>query len=671
VSYISAASDDYPILVSIVGVLLLLQTIAIFVLARRLFRHKQLQRELSDSETRFRMVFESSREALGVFVEKKLSFVNPAWTRTFGYKHENQIVGASMATFVHPVFHPMIEALDSSPTTVALTDPAPHHFIGVRPDGQEFEAELSRSFFRWKSDTHHLVVVRDVTVSRRTAAALQETQRQRDLALEAGGMGTWHWDRRTNLAAWSPTQEALFGMRPGTYDGSEQMFLARVQMDDRQRVRDCVQRSAETEEEYKQEYRVILPDGSERWIAAQGRSVLNEDGELVALTGVSWDLTEKRLAQMALERSEAELRLIMDSTPALLGYVDQDYRFLRNNKAFEDWFGVPVDHLKGRAIEEVFGWNVAEVPKPDPQVIAAGTSVTVGTYVMKPGLGRRHVDITYTPHLSRVGRIEGLVVLGVDVTERKQTEEALNRQADELARSNADLQQFAYVTSHDLQEPLRMIVAYSQLLSARYTGKLDADADEFLLYLTDAGSRMSAMIRDLLSYSRVTNAESIAATGVDMNVAVERALGNLQMSIEACNANVTFDKLPTIKGNPVQMVQVYQNLIGNAIKYRSEAQPHIHLSAQTAPEGWIFGVRDNGIGIAPEYQERVFGLFKRLHGRDVPGTGIGLAISRKIVERHGGKMWVESGEGKGSTFFFLIPDSQPTDSQKKNASVSN
>lgn len=225
-----------------------------------------------------------------------------------------------------------------------------------------------------------------------------------------------------------------------------------------------------------------------------------------------------------------------------------------------------------------------------------------------------------------------------------------------LKASNAELEQFAYVASHDMQEPLRMIRSYLEMLSRRYKGQLDSDADEFIGYAVDGVDRLQRMIDDLLALSRVgTKGEPFRR--IDCNVVLNEIISNLKVAIETNDAIITSDRLPTVIGDELQLSQLFQNLLGNAMKFRSEAAPKIHVSAERRPGEWVFSVRDNGIGIDPQHFERVFVVFQRLHSRDkYPGTGIGLAICRKIAERHGGRIWVESQPGKGSTFYFSIPD---------------
>jgi len=264
------------------------------------------------------------------------------------------------------------------------------------------------------------------------------------------------------------------------------------------------------------------------------------------------------------------------------------------------------------------------------------------------------VDYLSTPIFER-GELIGAVVSFRDVTERQQAEHALADKARELARSNTELEQFAYVASHDLQEPLRMVSSYTQLLARRYKGKLGSDADEFIGYAVDGATRMQRLIQDLLAYSRVgTKGRDFEPT--DCEGLLDRVLGDLKVAIKESGAVVTHDPLPTVTADGTQLGQLLQNLIGNAIKFRNQEPPLVHVSSKRDGKEWILSVRDNGIGIDHQYAERIFVIFQRLHKREeYQGTGIGLAVCKKIVERHGGRIWVESNSDKGATFYFTLP----------------
>jgi len=266
------------------------------------------------------------------------------------------------------------------------------------------------------------------------------------------------------------------------------------------------------------------------------------------------------------------------------------------------------------------------------------------------------------------GEMVGLLWLLRDITARKQAEDRLHASNAELERrvqgrtaalqqSNENLQQFAYVASHDLQEPLRMVSSFMQLLAQRYQGKLDADADEFIGYALEGAQRMQTLIEDLLVYARVDgDRQEQAFAETDCETILERTLRVLQKAIRESGIAVTHEPLPTVRGDAVQLGQVLQNLLSNAIKFRSAEPPRVHISARQEETHWLFSVRDNGIGLDPQHAERIFVIFQRLHPRGAyPGTGVGLAICKKIVERHSGRIWVESRPGEGATFCFTLP----------------
>jgi PAS domain S-box-containing protein len=248
------------------------------------------------------------------------------------------------------------------------------------------------------------------------------------------------------------------------------------------------------------------------------------------------------------------------------------------------------------------------------------------------------------------------IELQLEIAERKRAESRLAHQAEELARSNADLEQFAYSASHDLQEPLRNISIYSEWLRRRYGGRLDRDADQFIQILNEGAQRMIEMVRDLLAYTDAAKASQAANEEVDANATLAKSIENLEAIIRDNEATVTNDPLPCVAMGEIHLQQVFQNLISNAIKYRSDEPPRVHISASNSGGCWRFSVQDHGIGIEPQYQQQIFGIFKRLHGREkYSGSGIGLALCKRIVERYGGKIWVESEANQGATFLFTVP----------------
>jgi light-regulated signal transduction histidine kinase (bacteriophytochrome) len=241
-----------------------------------------------------------------------------------------------------------------------------------------------------------------------------------------------------------------------------------------------------------------------------------------------------------------------------------------------------------------------------------------------------------------------------DVTQRRLSEQSLQQKSEELERSNRELEQLAYVASHDLQEPLRVVTSNVQLLARRYEDRLDKDGNEFIGFALEGASRMKSLLADLFAYSQISSQGKKLAP-VSLDDVVGRVIDNLHLMIDTFGATITHDALPVVIGDDLQLLQLFQSLIGNSIKFRSHEPPRIHIGARPVGERWLFFVRDNGIGIDPQYTERVFVLFQRLHSLEkYPGTGVGLAIARRIIERHGGRIWVDSEPGKGATFYFNL-----------------
>ncbi len=418
----------------------------------------------------------------------------------------------------------------------------------------------------------------------------------------------------------------------------------------------------------------LLPDEGQRWIKAFGT---------VALTGVPTqfeeyspglkkhyevfayspsprqfavifkDISERRLAEEALRQSEERFKVIASSTPDHLFIQDRELRY---TFVINPQLGLRVEDMLGKTDHVLLaGEDADRLTTIKKRVLETGETVHLETAVT-PLRGERQVfDGFYVPRLDAEGRIDGLIGYFRNITERKQAEEALRHMTDELARSNKDLEQYAYVISHDLKEPLRMVTGFTGLLKERYKGRLDAKAHEYISHASDAALRMQALIDDLLAYSRAGRGKVSEPT--DVADVLNETLKNLAISIAESRAVITHDPLPTIESNPTELILVFQNLISNALKFRSDRGPEVHIGCRRREGGWLFTVRDNGIGIDTQFIDRIFMIFQRLHTREeYPGTGIGLAICRKIVERHGGRIWVESSPGTGSTFCFTIPD---------------
>ncbi len=354
------------------------------------------------------------------------------------------------------------------------------------------------------------------------------------------------------------------------------------------------------------------------------------------------------------ERLAKEWEQTFNTVPDAIAILDRQHRIVRVNRAMGERLAVkPEDCVGLPCYGCVHGMDAPPAFCPHALLLADGKEHTAE--VREERLGGDFL-VTTTPLRDAEGGVIGSVHVARDITAYKKAEEKLRQASEELARSNKDLEQFAYVASHDLQEPLRMVAGYLDLLRERYQGRLDDKADKYIAYAVDGAERMSTLIRDLLAYSRV-NTRSEELQPLDSEHALDFALRSLTSAIKESGAAITHDPLPIVRADKTQLGQLFQNLIGNAIKFRCpERPPQIHISVSQEEGHWLFGVRDNGIGFKQEYEDKLFLVFQRLHsGGKYPGTGIGLAICKRIVERHGGRIWAASEPGQGSTFSFTIP----------------
>lgn len=640
-----------------------------------------------------------------------------------------------------------------------------------------------------------------------------------ELALESGQLGPWEWNIQEGVVKWSPAIERMHGIPVGSFDGTFEAYKRDIHPEDVARVLAELQVALQRKTEHHLLYRIIRPDGETRWLEANGRFVLDKNGEVQRLIGVCRDVTERKSAEEANARAELgrSMAEIIDGISDPFSVMDRELRVVFCNHASAKLLGTTPDTLVGKTPGEIIsGIEDSSFVRAYRKVLETQTPLSmedyfapldrwyeVSIYPLRDGLATYSRDVTerkrvellrarltrheklraevsaalanerdtqkmlsrccellvgqlgvsfarvwtadnegkalllqasagkYThidgphavvpigkfkigriaeerlPHLTndvqhdpRVGnpewaKREGMVafagyplvvddqlvgVMAMFATEplpeetlhalggvadtiaqgvvRRRAELELQDRARDLQRSNADLEQFAYVASHDLQEPLRMVSSYVQLLSRRYKGRLDADADEFIAFAVEGATRMQRLINDLLSYSRVGRRGRDFGP-VRMDAVAEAAKQNLAAAIFESGAEVTVEALPEVVGDEGQLTQLLQNLMGNGIKFRGREPPCVHVSGRREGSEIVFSVRDNGIGIEKQYFERVFVIFQRLNPREqFPGTGIGLALSKKIVERHGGRIWLDSAPGAGSTVFFSLPMNQ-------------
>ncbi len=386
---------------------------------------------------------------------------------------------------------------------------------------------------------------------------------------------------------------------------------------------------------------------------------------MALMAWIGWQLVESFATAQQLRidsclRQVAEdaatfFRSMVDYVPIGISRTDLGGHFVYVNEHFCQMFGTSADDLLGKSEEEMIPLfattksgitNRRAIDRDEPEERIE--QLTIGGQ-------EQFVKVIRTAVKDAQGRVVGIQSLLLDVTELKRAQGVLERHAHNLERSNLDLQQFAYVASHDLQEPLRAVSSYCQLMEKHYSAQLDERAIRWLQFVVNGAQRMQTLVRDLLTYARIDNKAESWIT-VDSYAVCRLAIDNLSQAIAESGARITVGKLPIVWADGTQLEALFQNLIGNAVKFRSERSPRVTIAAKQFESDWLFSVRDNGIGIKPEFQDRIFEIFKRLQSQEqFPGTGIGLAICKRIVERYGGKIWVESQFGQGSTFYFTLP----------------
>ncbi|MFA4985922.1 MAG: PAS domain S-box protein [Candidatus Brocadiia bacterium] len=406
--------------------------------------------------------------------------------------------------------------------------------------------------------------------------------------------------------------------------------------------------------------RYVHKNGSLIWADVSVALLRDSAGNPLYFAKTIVDITQRKQAEDALRETNEYLENLFNYANAPIIVWDPRFRITRFNRAFES--------LTGRSAAEVIGQSI-EILFPPEEVQTSMDLIRrtlTGEHWETVEIGILHLDgsvRTVIWNSASVCAADGTspvatIAQGQDITERKVAEERLKRTLAELSRSNKELEQFAYVASHDLQEPLRMVSSFTQLLAERYKDQLDEKARKYINYAVDGAVRMQRLIIDLLAYSRVgTRGKPLVPT--DSHAILGEAIRDLAAAIEENRAIITNDDLPTVISDGTQLEQVFQNLLANAIKFHGNEQPRIHVSARDERHEWVFSVKDNGIGIEKQHAARVFEIFQRLHNRqEYPGTGIGLAVCKRIVERHGGRIWFESEPGSGTTFFFTVPKQQ-------------
>jgi PAS domain S-box-containing protein len=458
-----------------------------------------------------------------------------------------------------------------------------------------------------------------------------------------------HWAAEDGTILWA--NEAELGLLGYSREEFVERNIREFHIDEAV-INDILYRLKRNEVLHKREARMRCKDGSIRYVVISS-SVYRKDGRFIHTRCVTLDVTEHKKRYELQER----LAAIVESSDDAIISKDLNGVVRSWNAGAERLFGYTSDEMIGKPITTIIPRDRLDEELDILRRLRCGQRVDHFETTRKTKDGALvNVSLTISPMKDAQGQIVGASKIARDITERQRHEKALRDANAALLRANADLQQFAYSASHDLQEPLRTVATYSEQLHKEFGGQLGPNGDEYIRYTIQGAERMEHLLRALRDYALTTSVDHEPAEETDAGQSLDKALAALGAVIKANGAEITRTALPCVRIHDVQLVQLFQNLISNAIRYRGSKPPRIHIAVKRRGADWLFSIQDNGIGIDPKYKEQIFELFKRLHtATEYPGTGMGLAICQRIVERVGGRIWVESAPGNGSTFFFTIP----------------
>ncbi|SNB45945.1 PAS domain S-box protein [Geobacter sp. DSM 9736] len=621
---------------------------------------KQAEDALRRSEQKFRAVFEQA--AVGIarvsFTDARWMDINEAFYQMLGYTVEEML-----ATPWPDITHPEDVDLDLVPFRRMAVGELENYSVEKRfihKDGHHVWARLTLSLVKDVAGNpdYEIAIIENISEYKYAENRLRENEARFRGIFENAAVGISLFDRSGRLMQANDKLCDTLGYQESELKGRsfEDFSFAEDMEPDRSNYRHMMDGELPY---YVVEKRYARKDRTLVWVRVTRAVQRGPDDEPQYSINIVEDISARKEAESELHRTAALLRTVTENTPDFIFVKDRQGRMLMANPATLNDLGKPPEEVLGRTDDEFLGGEGAlKIMENDRMVMERGETLVLEE-IPHPQGDRRVYLSSKSPYLDENGKVIGLIGISRDITDIKRAGEERERLLAEVQRSNQDLQQFAYVASHDLQEPLRMVSSYMQLLERKYRDQLDEKAQKYIHYAVDGTKRMQNLIDGLLRYSRISREKELVP--VDTNATYAAAIANLAKAIGEAGGNVTVDLLPTVPGDEIQLVQLFQNLIGNGLKYRKPGSaPKVHVSARQLGEEWIFSVTDDGIGIPPQHFDRIFQIFQRLHTKDeYPGTGIGLASCKKIVERHGGRIWVESEPGKGSTFYFALPAKEP------------
>ena len=625
---------------------------------------KAAEKHLGQMEGRYRGLLEAAPDAMVVVNQGgEIVLLNVQAEKQFGYRRD-ELVGQKVKNIIPDGFAERLIADGTRTAAEALAQQIGTgiELIARRKNRTEFPIEIMLSPLESAEGTLVTAAIRDITMRKDAERHLAQMEGRYRGLLEAAPDAMVVVNQGGEIVLLNVQAEKQFGYSRDELVGQKvkniipEGFAERLIADGTRSAAEALAQQIGTGIELiaRRKNRSEFP------IEIMLSPLESAEGTLV--TAAIRDISVRRAAERHLAQMEGRYRGLLEAAPDAMVVVNQKGEIVLLNVQAEKQFGYSRDELVGQKVKNIIPQGFAERLVADAlRSVEDALAQQIGTGIELTGRRKDSSEFPIEIMLSPLESAEGILVTAAvrDITTRKTAEANLLNKMEELNRSNEELGQFAYIASHDLQEPLRMVASYTQLLSRRYKGKLDSDADEFIAFAVDGASRMQRLIQDLLAYSRV-GTKGRDLLDISSEEALQQALINLRGAIEEKGALVTHDPLPAVVADDMQLIQLFQNLVGNAIKYQNAGIPKVHISAsRNGSKKWTFSVKDNGLGIDPQYFEKIFGMFQRLHKREeFAGTGIGLAICKKIVERHGGSISVESQPGQGSTFRFALAESE-------------
>ena len=620
---------------------------------RDVSKRKEIEKKLLDSELRYRATLDNMLEGIRIFdFNFRYLYVNDACVKQSKHSKE-ELLGKTLME--------IYEGIEETEIFKTLQQ-CMNERISKHPDIKFTFPDKSTGWFELSIQPVPegiFVLSIDITKRKKAEEKIKSSEQILAQSQKVAQTGSWEWDIVANEIYWSEELYNIYGLKPDEFEANYEGFLHYTHPDDREMVHDTVQQAFTTHKYFNFYYRIIRPDGTIRILNGQGNVVADENGRPIKMLGIGADVTEKKKAEETIASQKKFFEAILKNIPVDIAVFDSSHHSLFINhhaigdadtrqwmigkNDFENYYNNGTDDTLVENRKKLF----------DEAVQTRTDMEWVEEHKTKQG-ATNYILRNLHPFFEN-GLLQYLIGYGIDITTQKKTELQLKEAICSAQNAYKDLEQFSYMISHDLQEPLRMVRGFLNLLQLETSDQLNDSAKEYVHFALDGAERMKNMIKDLLQFSRVgTNKEDFEE--VNINEIMQYVKQVLKENIDDTGADILIKDLPKVTGIKTLLNQLFINLVSNALKYHGDEKPEIEIGSKEETDKWVFYVKDNGIGIETKFFDAIFAIFQRLHaGNKYPGTGIGLAICKKIVEKHGGNIWVESETHKGSTFFFTIP----------------